>query len=131
MHHALLTPPLGRFLTVVRCSSGRRYDGTRGGQMISARLVHLIESNGQKIVDRAMAQIHREPEVSHSRSLLEYEMREMGQALTHDLGTWLSSSNGQDPAVRCERLGKLCWEHNIPIAEAFQNLCLMREKMLE
>src|ERR1035441_8005466 len=34
-----------------------RYYATKGWTMISARLVHLIESNGDQIIDRVVAQI--------------------------------------------------------------------------
>ena len=99
--------------------------------MISARLVHLIEFNGEQIVDRAVARIHRELEVAHSGSLLDHELRELGQGLTLHLGNWLSTGNGHDPGLRCERLGKLCWEQQIRLEDALRGLYLLREKMLD
>lgn len=99
--------------------------------MISARLVHLIESNGDQIVDRVVAQIRREPEMTRTRSLLDHELREWGQDLLHHLGHWLSAGNEHDVALRYERLGKLCFEQEIPLHEAMRGLCLLREKMLD
>jgi len=99
--------------------------------MISARLVHLIESNGDQIIDRVVAQIRREPEMTHTRSLLDHELREWGQDLLHNLGHWLSAGNEHDLVLRYERLGKLCFEQEIPLHEALRGMCLLREKMLD
>ena len=99
--------------------------------MISARLVELIESNGELIIDRAVAQIRREPEMTHTRSLLDHELREWGQDLLHHLGHWLSAGNEHDLALRYERLGKLCFEQQIPLHETVRGLSLLREKMLD
>jgi len=99
--------------------------------MISARLVHLIESSGEQIVDRMVAQSRREPEMTHAQSLLGHEFRELGRELTSNLGQWLSGGDGHDMALRCERLGKLCCVQEIPVDEALRGLYLLREKMLD
>lgn len=56
-------------------------------------------------------------------------MRELGEALTCDLGK-LCGDKECNLASRCERLGKLCCEHQIPIDEAFRAMCLLRKKLL-
>ncbi|HUI55573.1 MAG TPA: hypothetical protein VLY04_11405 [Bryobacteraceae bacterium] len=99
--------------------------------MISARLVHLIEGNGEQIVDRLVAQIRHQPEMPHTRSLLDRELRDWGLDLLQHLGHWLSAGNEQDLALRYQRLGKFCFEHDIPLHEAVRGLCLLREKMLD
>lgn len=99
--------------------------------MISGRLVHLIESNAEQIVDRVLAQSHRETGMTHAQPLLEYEFRELGRDLTRHLGQWLSGGSGDDLALRYERLGKLCWDHEVPLDEALRELLLLREKMLD
>lgn len=98
--------------------------------MISARLVHLIESNGEQIVDRMLAQSRREPEMTHAQSFLGHEFRELGRELISNLGQWLSARDGHDMALRCERLRKLCVQE-IPVDEALRGLWLLREKMLD
>ena len=98
--------------------------------MISARLVHLIESSGDHIIDRVLAQLRREPEMTLTRSLQEHELREWGQDLLHHLGHWLSAGNEHDLALRYERLGKLCFEQQIPLHETVRGLSMLREKML-
>ena len=99
--------------------------------MISGRLVHLIESNEESIIDRALAQIRREPEMPRTRSLMDHEVRAWGHDLMHQLGHWLSAGNEQGLALRYERLGKLCHEQQIPLHEAVRGLCVLREKMLD
>jgi hypothetical protein len=99
--------------------------------MISTRLVHLIESNGDQIIDRVAAQIRREPEMKHGNSIQEYELHGLGLDLLHHLGDWLSSSNGHDLALGYERLGKLCYEQQIPLHEALRGMSLLREKILD
>jgi hypothetical protein len=99
--------------------------------MISARLVHLIESSGDHIIDRVLAQLRREPDLTLTRSLQEHELREWGQDLLHNLGHWLSAANEQDLALRYERLGRLCVEQQIPLHEALRAVCLLRENMLD
>lgn len=99
--------------------------------MISGRLVHIIESNGEQIIDRVAAQIRREAGMTHCRSLVDLELRELGRDLLHNLGNWLSTGDGSDLALRYEQLGKLCCDREIPVAEALRGLFLLREKMLD
>lgn len=99
--------------------------------MISSRLVQLIESHGDSIVQRTVAQLRRDPGMSHDDPLLEYELRDLGECLTNQLDNWLSTGSSNEMANRCARLGKLCCDQQIPLDEAFRGLCMLREKMLD
>jgi hypothetical protein len=99
--------------------------------MISTRLVHLIESNGEQIIDRVAAQIRRQPEMTHAKSVQDYELRGLGQDLLSHLGDWLSSGNDNDLARRYERLGTQCFQQGIPLHEALRGMSLLREKMID
>jgi hypothetical protein len=99
--------------------------------MISGRLVHLIETHGDRIIDRVIAQIRREPEMVHIRSLLDSELREYGQELLNNLGHWLTASNDDELARRYDRLGRIRFEEDVPLHESVRALCLIREKMLD
>jgi len=99
--------------------------------MISGRLVHLIETNGEQIIDRLVAQIRRDPEMTHTRSLLDHELRQWGLDLLQHLGNWLAAGSEHDLALRYERLGKFCIDEEIPLHETVHGLCLLREKMLD
>lgn len=98
--------------------------------MLSARLVHLIEAHGEQIVDRATAQIRKEP-TTRAQALLEYELRDLGQWLTVHLGASLSGSGWDRLEERCERLGQLCTAQKIALDAALRGLFLLREKMLD
>ena len=99
--------------------------------MISGKLVHLIETHGDQITNRVIAQIRREPEMTHIRTLLDSELREWGRNLLQNLGHWLSAGTEEDLAHRYERLGRLRFEEDIPLDESVRGLCLIRQKMLD
>ena len=99
--------------------------------MISGKLVHLIETHGEEILDRVILQIRREPEMIHMRTLLDSQLREYGQALLINLGHWLETPNEDDLSRRYERLGRERFEEDIPLYESVHALCLVREKVLD
>jgi hypothetical protein len=99
--------------------------------MISTRLVHLIEANGEQIVDRVAAQIRREPEMTHGKSIQDYELRGLGQDLLLHLGDWLIANNGHDLAQGFERFGTLCYQQEIPLHEALRGMSMLREKIID
>ena len=99
--------------------------------MISGRLVHLIETHGDRIIDRVISQIRAEPEMAHMRALLDSELREYGQDLLRNLGHWLTAPNDEDLARRYDRLGRLRFEEDVPLHESVRALCLIREKILD
>jgi hypothetical protein len=103
----------------------------RDATMISTRLIHWIESNGDQIIDRAAAQISREPEMTHGKPIEDYALRGLGHDLVHHLGDLLSSGNGHDLARRYQRFGKLCYDQEIPLHETLRGMSLLREKMLD
>lgn len=99
--------------------------------MISTRLVQLIESNGDQIIDRVAARIRCEPEITHSKLLFDYELRGLGHNLLRHLGEWLSAGRAYELAQSYEQFGRLCSQQRIPLHEALRALGLLREKMLE
>jgi len=99
--------------------------------MLSTRLVHLIELNGDQIIDRVSAQLRREPEISHGKIIQDCELRGLGQDLLQHLGDWLSTGTGSHLAQRYEQFGKLCFQQGIPLHEALRGMSLLREKMLD
>lgn len=99
--------------------------------MLSTRLVHLIEMNGDQIIDRVAAQLRREPEITHSKSIQDQELYGLGQDLLHHLGDWLSAGDAHGLSQRYERFGRHCFEQGIPLHEAFRGMSLLREKMLD
>ena len=99
--------------------------------MLSTRLVHLIETNGDQIIDSVAAQLRREPEITHSKSLQDHELHGLGQDLLHHLGGWLSAGDAHNLSQRYELFGRLCFDQGIPLHEAFRGMSLLREKMVD
>ena len=98
--------------------------------MISGKFVHLIETNGEEILDRVIFNIRHEPEMPHLHTFLDSQLREYGQDLLRNLGHWLESPNEEDLARRYERLGRIRFEEDVPLHESVRALCLVRQKML-
>lgn len=99
--------------------------------MISGKLVHLIETHWDDVMTRVIDQIHREPLMSHMRSLPNAELREWGQGLLQNLGHWLSAGSEADLARKYEHYAALRFEQDIPLHEAVRAQCMLREKMLD
>jgi hypothetical protein len=99
--------------------------------MISGKLVHLIETHSDQIINRVVYQIRHDEDMSHIRALLDSELREWNLELLERLAYWLSPANREDLGHRYERLGKLRFEQDIPLHESVRGLCLMREKTLD
>jgi hypothetical protein len=100
--------------------------------MISGKLVHLIETNGDLIIDRVVAQIRSgDSAPADTRTLLDRELRELGQDLLLHLGHWLTARDEQGLQHRAEGIGTMCFEREIALHRAVRALCLLREKMLD
>src|ERR1035438_8239229 len=81
--------------------------------MISGKLVHLIETNGDLIIDRVVAQIRSQSAPGGARTLLDRELRELGQDLLLHLGHWLTARDEQGLQHRAEGIGAMCFERDI------------------
>jgi hypothetical protein len=99
--------------------------------MISSKLVRLIEANSDLIVDRVVAQIRSQPVPANARTLLDSELRGLGQDLLLHLGHWLTAGDEQSLQHRAENIGTMCFERGIPPHRAVRSLCLLREKVLD
>ena len=99
--------------------------------MLSGKLVHLIELHWDQVMSRVVDQIHREPQMSHIRSLDESELCEWGRAMLQNLGHWLAAGNEEDLARKYEYLGRLRFEEEVPLHESVHGLCIIREKILD
>jgi hypothetical protein len=99
--------------------------------MISGKLIHLIELNGQQVMTRVIAQIHRESQMPHYRAQLEPELRDRGHALLENLGYWLSTANEEELGRRFEQLGRQRFEEGVPLHETVRALCIIREVLLD
>ena len=99
--------------------------------MLSGKLVHLIETNWSQITGRALEQIRREPEMSHTRALVETELRDRAEILLQNLGHWLTAGENERLASAYEQLGRLRCEEGVPLHEAIRAMTIVREKILD
>jgi hypothetical protein len=100
--------------------------------LISTRLVQAIESHGDQILDRVVAQINSDPEiVTHGSFIQEYELNGLCRDLLLHLGDCLSSGSAYALADRFASLGTLCFQRRIPLHRALRGMFLLREKMLD
>ena len=99
--------------------------------MLSGKLVHLIESHWDPIMTRVIEQVRHEPQMSHTRALVESELRDWGQTLLENLGHWLAAGNEEDLAHKYEYRGRPRCEEEVPLDECVHALCIIREKVLD
>ena len=99
--------------------------------MLSGKLIHLIEEHWGEITARVLDQVRREPEMSHFRALPDFELREWGENLLHNLGHWLSAGNEEQLARYYEELGRIRFTEHVPLHESVRGLCILREKMID
>lgn len=99
--------------------------------MLSGKLVHLIESHWDPIMTRVIDRVRHEPQMSHTRALVESELRDWGQALLQNLGHWLEAGNEDDLAHKYEALGRMRFHEDVPLHETVHGLCLIRQVVFD
>ncbi len=98
--------------------------------MISARLVQLIEKQGDEIIARVTARLRHERTIT-KEPMLEGELRDWGRHLLDNLGYWLSKASAEDLEHRYERLGRVLFEQDIPLHEALRAALMVRETIVD
>src|SRR5687767_10346723 len=64
--------------------------------MISAKLVQLIEKHCDRITDRVVRELRRDPCLPHLSQLPESDLRSRCQEILQRLGHWLTESNAEE-----------------------------------
>lgn len=99
--------------------------------MLSAKLIHLIESHWDQITARVLRQIRQNPETSHMGSLSEAEQREWTEDILHNLGHWLSAEKEHEMAMRQEALGQIRFYEGVPLHEALRALSMLKRQTMD
>jgi hypothetical protein len=99
--------------------------------MLSGKLVHLIETQWDKIMANAIDQVQREPDMVHIREYFKTDSQDWAQVVLQNLGHWLLAGNEEELARKYEELGKLRFEEEVPLHESVRGLCILREKTLD
>src|SRR5579863_1529116 len=97
--------------------------------MLSARLIHLIETHQEEISNRILHDIRRHPELFHIKRLQEPELRELGRQILSGLGKWLAEEG--ELAREYERIGKTRYEESVPLHESVRALYIIKNKMID
>jgi len=97
--------------------------------MVSGKLIQLIETNESEITNRIMAEIRRDPDLIHLRTLTETELRRRGTKIVKNLGHWLVGGNQEEMAREFEALGRRRFAEGIPPHEVVRALFIVKEKM--
>ena len=98
--------------------------------MLSARLIHLIETHHKELADRVLRGIWRRQDLSHIARLPEAELRERGRTIIEHLGEWLLG-NEEEIGKRQEAVGRLRFEQSVPLHESVHALCLIKNTVIE
>jgi hypothetical protein len=98
--------------------------------MLSARLIHLIETHEEKIGAHILRQIRHDPTLSHLAALPEADLRQRCREILQHLGEWLL---GQEEEIerRYEGIGKLRYQDSVPLNESIRGLCLIKYAMMD
>jgi hypothetical protein len=97
--------------------------------MLSAKLVRLIETHGDEISDRIVTRIRHDPELSHLAKLTHNELQGRAAEILNKLGHWLTQKSEEEFAARYEAVGKLRFGQAIPLHEAVRALHMIKERI--
>lgn len=99
--------------------------------MLSGRLIHLIETHSDSIIDRVIHQIRNDPEIPQIGRLPEAELRQWGRLFLEKLGEWLAGGKDEELGRRYEVIGRIRFEEAIPLHESVHALFLLKGKMIQ
>jgi hypothetical protein len=99
--------------------------------MISAKLVQLIEEHSDRITDRVVRELRRDPRLIHLSRLPESDLRGRCQEILQRLGHWLTESNAEEIAHHFESIGRLRAREGVPLDEVVRGSHLLKTGMLD
>ena len=98
--------------------------------MLSARLIHLIETHHKEVADRVLREIWRREDLPHILRLPEAELRERNRLLLEHLGEWLLGDEEKMERLQ-ESVGTKRFEQSVPLHESVHALCLIKNTVIE
>ena len=98
--------------------------------MLSARLIHLIETHHKELADRVLREIWRRQDLPHILRLPEAELRERNRLLFEHLGEWLLGNEEKMKRLQ-ESVGTKRFEQSVPLHESVHALCLIKNTVIE
>jgi len=99
--------------------------------MLSPKLIELIEAHAEKISNRILRQIRRDPSLAHLANVPEAELRERAHQIVQNLGDWLEFGDDQTLAWEYQNVGKRRFEESVPLHESIRGLCLIKYAIID
>jgi hypothetical protein len=98
--------------------------------MLSPKLLHLIETHGDRITRAIVSSIRRNPELPTLAQLPDVELRERSEKILNNLGHWLTQGNDEKLALEYDSIGKIRFEESVPLEECIRGICTIKYEML-
>jgi hypothetical protein len=99
--------------------------------MISGKLVHLIETHEEEIIERVADQIRRDPDMAHTHAILGSGLRQWHKELLESLNHWLDRGNNETLTRRYQHAGRERLGQGVPLHECVRDLCVLKQTLLD
>jgi hypothetical protein len=99
--------------------------------MISGKLVHLMDSHQEEVLDRMARHIRRDPEMAHIEAILGSGLRQWDKEFLEGLSHWLVIGSGETLSPRYRHVGRERFEQGVPLYECVRHLCVLKETLLD
>jgi len=99
--------------------------------MLSGKLIQMIETHEVDISGRIARAIRRDPGLAELAKLPDAELRERAREILKNLGHWLTRGNDEKLAREYENIAKARFEESVPLHESIRGVCLIKDKMFD
>lgn len=97
--------------------------------MISAKLMRVMESHQEEIIDRVAEQIRRNPDLLQTRNIP--GVRQWHGELLRGVHSWLTKGDNEGLARRSQEIGRERFQQGIPLDESVLSICLLKQTLLD
>jgi hypothetical protein len=101
-----------------------------GDDMLSTRLVQLIENNWEEVASRTWLAVKRHPEMPVLGRQSEADMRDWCENILSNLGELLAAPKDEEIKKRFQILGRIRFEEQIPLHEAVLRFQMLKDKII-
>jgi len=99
--------------------------------MISGKLVHLIDSRQEEVLDRVAQQIRRDPDMAHTEAIVGSGLRHWNKELLEGLSQCLARGSSETLAARYRHVGRERFKQAVPLDGCLRDLCALKETLLD
>lgn len=98
--------------------------------MLSARLVHIIESHAEELTQRFVEQLKTHARTPSYQRLPQHDVHETAYKVYKHLGAWLEGRAKDHMPRHYEEIGRRRFEAGIPISEVMYAIVLSKKTLL-